>query len=91
MFSFLSLLHSGAAIFASSVAIQSVSAYSQIFYACIDIFVTTGINCILAFFNVMKPTDFFYERTQDGFELKKKITGDDDYYHSKIEPEGKAI
>lgn len=39
----------------------------------------------------MKPTDFFYERTQDGFELKKKITGDDDYYHSKIEPEGKAI
>lgn len=38
----------------------------------------------------MKPADFFYERTADGFELKKRINVDDDFYQSKIEPEGKA-
>jgi hypothetical protein len=29
--------------------------------------VATGINVVLAFFNVLKPADFFYERTADGF------------------------
>lgn len=67
VFSFLSLLHSGAAIFAAVVAIQSAEAFSQFFYACIDVIVATGINSILAFFNVMKPENFFYERTPDGF------------------------
>lgn len=38
----------------------------------------------------MKPDDFFYERTPDGFQLKKRINIDDDYYQSKIQPEGKA-
>lgn len=90
VFSFLSLLHSGAAIFAAAVAVTSAEAFSQLFYACIDVIVATGINCIVAFFTIMKPQDFFYERTADGFELKKRINIDDDFYQSKIEPEGKA-
>jgi hypothetical protein len=54
------LLHSGAAIFAASVAISSATSLSQLFYACIDVIVATGINSVLAFFNIMKPKDFFY-------------------------------
>ena len=43
----------------------------------------------MAFFNVMKPGDFFYEKTPDGFDLKKKIKAEDDYYEDKISPVGK--
>lgn len=60
VFSFLSLLHSGAAIFAASVAITSATPSTQPFYACIDVIVATGINTILAFFNILKPKDYFY-------------------------------
>ena len=78
VFSFLSLLHSGAAIFSAATAIGNVTeTTSQLYYECIDVMVVTGINVFLAFFNVMKTSDFFYERTHDGFELKKKIAIDD--------------
>ena len=50
--------------------------------------VVTGINVFLAFFNVMKSSDFFYERTTDGFELKKKIVVDDELIEEKISPAG---
>jgi hypothetical protein len=67
VFSFLSLLHSGAAIFAASVAISSSTIFTQFFYSCIDVIAVTGANILLAFFNIMKPDDFFYEKTADGF------------------------
>lgn len=60
VFSFLSLLCSGAAIFAVSVAVGSAGKQTQLFYECIDVIVLTSLNVVLAFFNVMKPKDFFY-------------------------------
>lgn len=90
VFSFLSLLHSGAAILAAVVAIISAEHLTQLFYACIDVIVVTSINALLAFFNVLKPIDYFYEKTADGFELKKRINADDDFYESKLESGGKA-
>lgn len=80
VFSFLSLLHSGAAIFAAVVAVISAEHSTQLFYACIDVIVVTSVNVIFAFFNVLKPKDYFYEKTTDGFELKKRINVDDDFY-----------
>lgn len=89
IFAFLSLLHSAAAVFAAAAAIPYTTSFTQPYYACVDVIVVTSINAILAFFNVMKPRDFFYERTPDGFDLKKKIKGEDDYFEDKIEPAGK--
>lgn len=76
VFSFLSLLHSGAAIFAAAVAVRSATASTQPFYACIDVIIATGINTILAFFNILKPKDYFYEKTPEGIELKKRINAE---------------
>lgn len=67
VFSFLSLLHSGAAIFAVGIAIGTVTKQSQLYYECIDVIVVTAMNALLAFFNVMKSNDFFYEMTPEGF------------------------
>lgn len=89
VFSFLSLLHSGGAIFAVSVAVGTATKQSQLFYECIDVIVLTSLNVIFAFFNVVKSKDFFYELTPEGFELKRKIKVEDDYYSSKQGPLGK--
>jgi hypothetical protein len=59
IFSFLSLLHSATAIFASAVALRYVHHSSQLFYSCIDVIVVTLLNAIFAYFNVRKPDDFF--------------------------------
>lgn len=63
----MSLLHSGAAIFAAGISIGTVTKQSQLYYECVDVIVVTAINAIMAFFNVMKTSDFFYEMTPEGF------------------------
>jgi len=55
IFSFISLAHSGAAIFGVCVAISSVETSSQLYHASIDVIVVTGINVFMAFFNTLKP------------------------------------
>ena len=60
IFSFLSLLHSGGAIFAAAVALPNVTQSTQLYYECIDVIVVTALNAILGFFTVMKAKDFFY-------------------------------
>lgn len=67
IFSFLSIFHSGAAIYSASAAINSATLMSQLYFACIDVIVITSINVIMAFLNVLKEKDHFYERTPDGF------------------------
>ena len=83
------MLHSGAAIFAAAVALRYATQQSQLFYACMDVIIVTSICAIIGFFTVMKSKDFFYERTTDGFDLKKKMEAEDDYYENKLEPAGK--
>lgn len=68
MFSFLSLIHSGGAIFSAATALNQVTdSNSQLYYQCIDVIIVTAINIFMAFFNTIKSSDFFYERTMDGF------------------------
>lgn len=55
IFSFISLAHSGTAIFGATVALTKTHQSSQLYYACIDVIVVTGINVFMAFFNAMKP------------------------------------
>lgn len=54
IFSFISLVHSGAAIFSVITIIKLVDPQTQFFHACLDVFIVTGLNVILAFFNAMK-------------------------------------
>eukprot|EP00919_Chromeraceae_sp_WS-2016_P000435 GHVR01001093.1.p1 GENE.GHVR01001093.1~~GHVR01001093.1.p1 ORF type:complete len:151 (+),score=4.51 GHVR01001093.1:2740-3192(+) len=61
IFSFLSLLHSGGAIFAVSVAIKNVSPNTQLYYECIDVIIVTSMNVIMAFTNALKGDEFFHE------------------------------
>lgn len=72
VFSFLSLLHSGAAIAAAIFPLSALDSSTQLFYEALDVIIVTGINIPLAFFNIMKGKTFFYERTIDGYDLKKK-------------------
>lgn len=53
--------------------------------------VITSLNVLLAFFNVMKGNDFFFEMTPEGYELKRRIKAEEDYYSQKIEPVGQEI
>lgn len=59
IFSLLSIVHSGAAIFAAAVAFKYINSKEQVFYECIDVIVLSSINAILAFFNAHKDKDFF--------------------------------
>ncbi len=51
--------------------------------------IITALNGLLAFFNVMKPNDFFYEMTPEGFELKRRSKVEDEYSPNKVDPTGK--
>lgn len=55
IFSFISLVHSGTAIFGASMALTKVTTSSQLRYACLDVIIVTSINVFMAFFNAMKP------------------------------------
>jgi hypothetical protein len=55
IFSFICLVHSGAAIFGASVALSKVDSSTQLHYACLDVIIVTSINVVMAFFNAMKP------------------------------------
>ena len=59
IFSLLSIVHSGAAIFAAAVAFKYIDSTQQIFYESIDVIVLTSLNAVLAFFNAHKDKDFF--------------------------------
>jgi hypothetical protein len=72
IFSLLSLIHSGGAIFAAAIALTKTNPKEQLFHECIDVIVLTGLNVVLAFFNTHKDKDFFEETTPDGYSLHKK-------------------
>jgi hypothetical protein len=59
IFSLLSLIHSGAAIFAAGIGLTKTNTKQQLFHECIDVIVLTGLNVVLAFFNTHKDKDFF--------------------------------
>ena len=88
VFSFLSLVSSGGAIFAAAVGVSRAIPNSQMFYECIDVIVITGLMIVLAFFNVIKPDDFFEERTPDGYHLNKKFEVDSDGIENRLHPAG---
>ena len=59
IFSFVSLIHSGSAIFSVISIIKVADNKTQFFHACIDLLIVTSLNIIFAFFNAMKGKDFF--------------------------------
>lgn len=59
IFSFISLIHSGGAIFSVITIIKLADPKSQFFHACLDVLIVTGINVVVGFFNAMKDEDFF--------------------------------
>lgn len=59
IFSLVSLLHSGGALFAAGIALSKVDSKEQIYQQCIDVLVLTSFNIIMAFFNTHKDKDFF--------------------------------
>jgi hypothetical protein len=59
IFSLVSLVPSGAAIFAASIAITKTDSTQQLYFECIDVIVLTSINAVMAFFNTHKNKDFF--------------------------------
>lgn len=54
VFSLVSLVHSGAAIFAAAVAIGKTDSTQQLYYGCIDVIVLHSLNAAMAFFNTHK-------------------------------------
>ena len=72
IFSLLSLVHSGGAIFAAGIALTKTNMKEQLFHECVDVIVLTGLNVVLAFFNTHKDKDFFEETTIEGYALHKK-------------------
>lgn len=72
IFSLVSLIHSGAAIFAAGIAITKTNTKQQLFHECIDVMVLTGLNIVMAFFNTHKDKQFFEEYTPEGYSLHKK-------------------
>jgi hypothetical protein len=72
IFSLISLIHSGAAIFAAGIALTYTNSKEQLFHECIDVIVLTGLNAIMAFFNTHKDKAFFEETTPEGYSLHKK-------------------
>ena len=63
IFSFISLIHSGSAIFSVITIIKLADSSSQFFHSCLDLLIVTSLNIIFAFFNAMKVKDFFDEIT----------------------------
>ncbi len=59
IFSFISLIHSGGAIFSVITIIKLADPKTQMFHACIDVLIVTGLNIVMAFFNAMKADSFF--------------------------------
>lgn len=59
IFSFISLIHSGSAIFSVTTIIKLADPKTQFFHSCMDVLIVTGLNIVFAFFNVMKSRDFF--------------------------------
>lgn len=59
IFSFISLIHSGSAIFSVITIIKIADNKTQFFHACLDLLIVTSINIVFAFFNAMKGKDFF--------------------------------
>jgi hypothetical protein len=76
IFSFISLISSGAAIFSVITIIKLADPKTQFFHACLDVFIVTGINILIAFFNAFKSDDFFNELTPEGLMLNRVIFGD---------------
>ena len=72
IFSLVSLIHSGGAIFAAGIAITKTNTKQQLFHECIDVMVLTGLNIVMAFFNTHKDKAFFEEYTPEGYSLHKK-------------------
>ena len=84
MFSFISLISSGAAIFSAFMVIDKPTSKTQFYYACLDVIIVHVINIIFSFFNAQKPSDFFDEQTPEGFLLNKKMYGDSDLIEGKV-------
>jgi len=59
IFSLVSLVCSGAAIFAAGIAITKSDSTQQLYFECIDVIVLTSTNAVMAFFNTHKNKDFF--------------------------------
>jgi hypothetical protein len=79
IFSLISLIHSGAAIFAAGIALTKTNNKEQLFHECIDVIVLTALNVVLAFFNTHKDKTFFEETTPEGYSLHKKNNMMDEY------------
>jgi hypothetical protein len=73
VFSFLSLIHSAAAIAGAALALRSIIVSTQLYYISIDVIIVTTINAAMAYFNVNKEPDFFPDRQS----LSKKIYMED--------------
>jgi hypothetical protein len=54
IFSFISLIHSGGAIFSVITIIKTADPKTQFFHSCLDVLIVTSVNIIFAFFNAFK-------------------------------------
>lgn len=79
VFSFFGLLPEGLALYVCFICIIGFQNHLSVFYAFLDVIIVFLINGLLAILIAWKPDNFFYEETEEGYSINKRmnVNGDD--------------